>query len=126
MDKFLVRSYDRRMTTSGFPDARDRALMSALKGAIKESGYVVETLATEVEISKESLGRYLRAEREMGVATFARICRALNIPETEMFERAESVMLRATTSTSITPGTQSPSAANGSRRATAHLTDQGE
>ena len=83
------------MATEGFPSSRDRALMLALKGALTESGYVVETMAAEVGISKESLGRYLRFEREMGTGTFARICAALAITPAEMFDRAESLFARS-------------------------------
>ena len=114
------------MTTEGFPDAEDRALMTALKGAISESSYVVETMAAEVGISKESLGRYLRSEREMGVRTFARICQALGMTRAEMYDRAERVLLRAGVSRSITPGTERSSSATEPRPADAPRADRGE
>lgn len=98
----LSAQYDGRMTTEGFPDARDVALMKALKGALTESDYVVESMAAEVGISKESLGRYLRSEREMGTATFGRICEALGVTPAEMFARAERVLER--TSVVTEPG----------------------
>lgn len=100
--------------------------MKALKGALTESDYVVETMAAAIGISKESLGRYLRVEREMGTATFARICDVLGVTPAEMFERAERLMLRSSVSTSVSPGTASRRAATGSRRAAVPLTDQDE
>lgn len=66
--------------------------MKALKGALTERGFVVETMAASVGISKESLGRYFRCEREMGTSAFARICQVLRITPAEMFERAERLV----------------------------------
>jgi len=114
------------MATEGFPNAYDRALMAALKGALTEGGYVVETMAAEVQISKESLGRYLRCEREMGTGTFARICYVLGVTPAEMYARAERVLLRSSISKSVSPGTPSPRKANGSQHAAAPQGDPGE
>jgi transcriptional regulator with XRE-family HTH domain len=116
----LSSQYGGNMATEGFPSARDRALMLALKGALTESGYVVETMAAEVGISKESLGRYLRFEREMGTATFARICAALAITPAEMFDRAAALHARTleVTAPHVTASVPESALTEGTKRST--------
>lgn len=72
------------------PSPFERALMAALRGVLAERGYTVERAASEMGISRNSLGMYLRLEREMGLGALTTLCAVLRVDRTALVARAEA------------------------------------
>lgn len=65
------------------------AIAKELDLALTEAGITNRRLSENSGINYQSIGRYIRGEREIGTATFLNICRHIPVDPALIWERAE-------------------------------------
>ena len=69
-------------------EPRLRAVGSALRAVRVERGLSQEDLATDAHVERSYLGAIERAEVNVTLVVFARVCRALKVKPSELLDRA--------------------------------------
>ena len=78
-------------------DALADALAVVLYAEIKSSGWTLKSLADELDVSEQTLQRYLtRRERDLPVRVLTRTARIIGVPVSEIVEAAERRVARGT------------------------------
>lgn len=70
------------------PEQWTAAIAMELTLAQKEAGITNVRLSQDTGIVYQSLGRYLRGDREMGNSTFIVLCRGLGVSPADIWKRA--------------------------------------